>query len=216
MDEYGPRSDTRRAEAFSDAVFAIVITLLVLDLHPPEAAQGQLLQGLLNQWPTYLAYVTSYAYVAVVWLNHKAAFRRIRYADRGLHWANLGILFTTALLPFPTAVVSNAVEEGNGADIRTAVALYALVGALLSLSWLVFFHYLAVREDLVEESVMEGYFRAERTRAGPGGSGVCGGGSARICRHAVPAADDLSRAAGVLCRDQRRPLRATGRPWAAR
>ncbi|MET1087178.1 MAG: TMEM175 family protein, partial [Arthrobacter sp.] len=66
------RSDTSRAEAFSDAVIAIVITLLVLELTPPETEPGGLLAGLLGQWPTYLAYAASYIYLAVIWLNHKA------------------------------------------------------------------------------------------------------------------------------------------------
>jgi uncharacterized membrane protein len=76
------RSDTRRTEAFSDGVFAIVITLLVLDLRPPQVRPGHLLSGLIQQWPAYLAYVTSYIYVAVVWLNHKGAFMRIGRVDR--------------------------------------------------------------------------------------------------------------------------------------
>lgn len=70
MDESGVRkaglADTGRAVAFSDAVFAIIITLLVLDLRPTEVEPGRLLYGLLRQWPTYLAYVTSYLYVGVV------------------------------------------------------------------------------------------------------------------------------------------------------
>jgi uncharacterized membrane protein len=149
------RSGTGRAEAFSDAVLAIVITLLVLDLHPPEGEPGRLLSGLLQQWPTYLAYVTSYLYIAVVCLNHKAAFKRIRSIDWGLHWANLGVLFTTALLPFSTAVIADAVQKGHPADVRTAVGLYALIGALLCASWLVFFHYLSRHPQLVEEDVSE-------------------------------------------------------------
>ncbi|MBI3804672.1 MAG: DUF1211 domain-containing protein [Nitrospirae bacterium] len=158
-------ADTGRAEAFSDAIFAIVITLLVLDLRPPEVEPGRLLSGLLHQWPTYLAYVISYLYVGVVWTNHKAAFRRIRLIDRGLHWANLGILFTTALLPFPTAVISKTMQSGNRADERTAVGFYALIGALLCLSWLIFYRYLARHRELVERNVPEGYFAGEQIRA---------------------------------------------------
>ena len=60
LDRSGPRSDTGRAEAFSDGVLAIVITLLVLDLRPPGHEPGQLLPALLDQWPSYLAYVTSF------------------------------------------------------------------------------------------------------------------------------------------------------------
>lgn len=82
-----PRSDTARAKAVSDGVLAIVITLLVLHLKPPPIASSGLLAQLLNQWPTYLAYVASYLYIAVVWLNHKAAFQRIKAMTRGLHWA---------------------------------------------------------------------------------------------------------------------------------
>ncbi|MFC0534061.1 TMEM175 family protein [Phytohabitans kaempferiae] len=159
------RSDTRRAEAFSDGVLAIIVTLLVLDLRVPDVEPGHLLPALLAQWPGYVAYVASYAYVAVVWLNHKAAFARVRETDRGFHWANLFVLFTTALLPFPTAVVSRALQEENTSDQRVAVALYALVGALLCLSWTVFFQYLARHDDLVAEAVDRPFFRGERLRA---------------------------------------------------
>lgn len=159
------RADTGRAVAFSDAVFAIIITLLVLDLRPPDVEPGRLLSGLLQQWPTYLAYVISYLYIGVVWTNHKAAFRRIRWIDRGLHWANLGVLFTTALLPFPTAVISKTMQHGNLADERTAVGFYALIGALLCTSWLFFFHYLSRHPELVEKNIPADFFPAERKRA---------------------------------------------------
>ncbi|RZU77766.1 uncharacterized protein DUF1211 [Micromonospora kangleipakensis] len=122
----GLRSDTGRAIGFSDAVLAIIITLLVLDLRTPEVPPGGLLHALLSQWPVYLAYVTSYLYVAVNWLNHKGTFHRVRCTDRGLHWANLVVLFSVALLPFVTAVVSRAVEKGDRFDERVAVACYGL------------------------------------------------------------------------------------------
>ncbi|MFI6760116.1 TMEM175 family protein [Micromonospora sp. NPDC050417] len=165
LGDIGTRSDTSRAEGFSDAVLAIVITLLVLDLRVPDVEPGRLLSGLLDQWPAYGAYVSSYLYVAVVWLNHKAVFSRIRQADRGLHWANLFVLFTAALLPFPTAVVSRALQEENSADQRAAIAFYAAVGALLCCSWLVFFQYLTKHRDLVEEGVHDRFFPVERVRA---------------------------------------------------
>ena len=159
------RSDTSRAVAFSDAVIAIVITLLVLDLRPPETEPGGLLVALLGEWPTYLAYAASYTYLAVIWLNHKAAFTRIQEMDRGLQWANLGILATLALVPWPTAVIAETARAGNLADERVAVALYAIVGALLCLSWLVFFSHLARHPDLTKEEVDDSYFARERPRA---------------------------------------------------
>ena len=159
------RSDTSRAVAFSDAVIAIVITLLVLDLRPPETEPGGLLVALLDEWPTYLAYAASYTYLAVIWLNHKAAFTRIQEMDRGLQWANLWILATLALVPWPTAVIAETARTGNLADERVAVALYAIVGALLCLSWLVFFSHLARHPDLTKEEVDDSYFARERPRA---------------------------------------------------
>ena len=164
LDRAARLSDTSRVEAFSDGVFAIIITLLVLDLRPPAVAPGQLLAGLLAQWPTYLAFMTSFLYVGVVWLNHHAAFDRIRRIDRGLHWANLGILFTTTLLPFPTAVISKAVQADNPADARTAVGLYALIGVLLCASWLVFFRYLSRHPRLFEHDIEARFFERECVR----------------------------------------------------
>jgi uncharacterized membrane protein len=161
-------SDTSRVETFSDGVFAIVITLLVLDLRPPAVPPGQLLAALLEQWPTYLAFVTSFLYVGVVWLNHHAAFDRIRRIDRGLHWANLGILFTTTLLPFPTAVISKAIRSDNPADARTAVGLYALIGVLLCASWLVFFRYLSRHPRLFEHDIEARFFERECIRGWAG------------------------------------------------
>ena len=78
-------------------------------------------------------------------------FDRIRLIDHGLHWANLGLLFTTALLPFPTVVISDAIQRGNAGRRGTAVGLYALIGALLCVSWLVFFRYLSHHPSLTED-----------------------------------------------------------------
>jgi uncharacterized membrane protein len=158
-------SDTSRVEAFSDGVFAIVITLLILDLRVPSTSPGDLLAGLLRQWPSYVAYLTSFLYVGIVWQNHHAVFNRIRYVDRGAHWANLAVLFTAALLPFPTAVLAYAIQDGSAADARTAVAFYALIGALLCGSWYAFFRYLATHPRLLEDEVEPGFFDRECTRA---------------------------------------------------
>lgn len=181
------RSDTSRAVAFSDAVIAIVITLLVLDLRPPDAEPGGLLAGLLGEWPTYLAYAASYTYLAVIWMNHKAAFSRIREMDRGLQWANLGILATLALVPWPTAVIAETARTGNLADERVAVALYAIVGALLCLSWLVFFSYLARHPDLTKEEVDDSYFARERPRALIGVVLYLAAGAAGVLTHPLVA-----------------------------
>ncbi|MEK8109566.1 TMEM175 family protein [Micromonospora sp. M12] len=162
------RSETSRLLSFSDGVFAIIITLLVLDLRPPQVGHGQLLHALVEQWPAYVAYVTSYLYVAVSWLNHRSAFHRVHSSGKALQWYNLAVLFSTALLPFATSVVSQAMRDGDRADQRAGVALYGLVGALITTSWLGLYHYLARRHDLLDEAVPTGFFATERTRAAAG------------------------------------------------
>jgi uncharacterized membrane protein len=208
----GTRAAASRAIAFSDAVFAIIITVLVLDLGVPNVPPGRLLSGLLEQWPSYVAYLASYTYVAIVWLNHKGAFNRVKESDRGLDWVNFFVLFTTALLPFPTAVVSHALQEHDQQDQRVAVAFYALIGALLCASWLAFFHYLARREDLLEEEVSD---RALPRRAGAGirrGHPLCRRRAHRVPGRTARRPGDLRRAAGVLRRHQRRSVPGASHP----
>jgi uncharacterized membrane protein len=159
-------SDTQRTEAFSDGVFAIAITLLVLGLVPPHIHAGGLLDGLIGLWPAYVAYVTSFTFIGVIWFNHHQAFTCVRFVDRGLHAANLAILFTTAVLPFPTVVLASTVHAGNLADARTAITFYALVGSAMCLSWIAFFWHLQLHDHLVEEEVNSAYFRYETLRYG--------------------------------------------------
>jgi uncharacterized membrane protein len=82
-------SDSDRLEAFSDGVLSITITLLVVEIVRPEYEQGHLLDKLFGQWPNYIAFLASFFYTGVIWLNHRAVFSRIRYCDRSLHLANL-------------------------------------------------------------------------------------------------------------------------------
>jgi uncharacterized membrane protein len=158
------RVTTSRAEAFSDGVLAIAITLLVLDLNA-DFNRGELAHDLGKSWPTYLAYLSSFLYVGVIWLNHHAAFSRIRYVDRGLNWANLGLLLGASVLPFPTAVIGRAVQVGTESDGRAAVLLYAGVATFVGLSWLYFYHYLHTHPALSEPDVPPGFFGDQRRRA---------------------------------------------------
>jgi uncharacterized membrane protein len=157
-------NDSTRVETFSDGVFAIVITILVLELRVPAHEPGELLSALLHQWASLLGFVVSFVYIGIVWMNHHALFTRIRYVDRGLHWINMGILMTTALLPFPTAVLADALREADLADQRVAVALYALTAGLMSAAWLAVFPYLRDHPQLLEEDTPPTYFHLQRMR----------------------------------------------------
>jgi uncharacterized membrane protein len=114
----GRLSGSTRVEAFSDAVFAIAITLLVLDLHAPSG--GDMLHHLLQQWPGYLAYLASFGYIGVIWVNHHQLFTRIASVDLGLLWCNLGLLLGSSVLPFPTAVLSSAFRNRGRSNEVTA------------------------------------------------------------------------------------------------
>jgi uncharacterized membrane protein len=159
-------TETTRAAALSDGVFAITITLLVLEIHRPEGYEpGGLLHALLEQWPSYLAYAVSFLYIGVVWLNHHSLFSKLRHTDLGFRWINLGILFTTAILPFPTAVLASALAPGSSSyDQRVAVTVYALVAAAMSASWLPVFPYLRDHPELLEPTATAEYFHAQRPR----------------------------------------------------
>lgn len=96
----GGRPGVARVEAFSDGVIAIIVTIMVLELHPP-VAEG--MDRLWTLWPVFLAYVLSYAYVAIYWVNHHQLFGFARRVTNGLIWSNMLLLFALSLVPFSTS-----------------------------------------------------------------------------------------------------------------
>ncbi|HEX8132535.1 MAG TPA: TMEM175 family protein [Actinomycetes bacterium] len=96
-----------RLETFSDGVLAIAITLLVIDIRPPEVHRGErLAHALWMQWPSYVAYLVSFITIGVIWLNHHRVLDQVVRVDGPLLLLNLHLLLWTALIPFPTAVVA--------------------------------------------------------------------------------------------------------------
>jgi TMEM175 potassium channel family protein len=132
------RWSTNRVEAFSDAVFAIAITLLVLEINVEPRDYQHLARALLDEWPSYLAYVTSFLTVGAVWLAHHSLFARLRFVDAKLMRINIALLMVAAFLPFPTTVLATAIEHSRSAE-RTAVILYgataAAIDLLLAAAW---------------------------------------------------------------------------------
>jgi uncharacterized membrane protein/catechol 2,3-dioxygenase-like lactoylglutathione lyase family enzyme len=106
---------TDRLEAFSDGVFSIAITLLVLDLQPDHSKP--LAQALGQLWPNYVGYVVSFLLIGVVWLNHHTMFHYIRRVDRRLLVLNLLLLLSVAFLPLPTSVLAHAIHTGHGKNV---------------------------------------------------------------------------------------------------
>ena len=104
-----------RVEAFSDGVIAIIVTIMVLDLRAPHDEGWA---PLLALWPVLLAYMLSYAYVAIYWVNHHRLFSHAKVVTNRLLWANMGLLFALSLVPFATAYL------GQHHFSRDAVLLY--------------------------------------------------------------------------------------------
>jgi uncharacterized membrane protein len=122
--------NTNRMEAFSDGVFAIAITLLVLEIHVPEPGSGQLGHELAAQWPSYAAFAISFLTIGIIWINHHAMVRRLRVADHSILIWNLLLLMTVSILPFTTALMAAYLKEGEGETL--AAAVYS--GSLLLMS----------------------------------------------------------------------------------
>ncbi|MGH7912583.1 MAG: TMEM175 family protein [Candidatus Dormibacteraceae bacterium] len=157
-------SSTTRTEAFSDGVLAIAITLLVLDLHADVASRGSLLQALLDQWAGYLAYLTSFLTIGIIWLNHHAFFERLRATDRVLQWGNLGLLLFVSFLPFPTSILAAHLGDG-GWNARVAAALYGLTGTLMTLPWVALWRHLVRKPRLFRAPFDTAFARREGSRA---------------------------------------------------
>ncbi len=115
-----PTGGTARLEAFSDGVFAIAITLLVLQLDVPKE-DAHLGAALLRSWPAYLAFVNSFLTIGVMWMNHDRLFKHIRRTDHALSMLNLLLLLCVTAVPFPTDVLARHLGHPGG---RVAALLY--------------------------------------------------------------------------------------------
>lgn len=158
-------NDTGRIEAFSDGVFAIAITLLVIEIgvpHLENEPEGTTLFGaLMGQWPSYLAYAISFLQIGVIWANHHNRFTYILRSDHILLFLNILFLMCVAFIPFPTALLAEYIES---AERTTAVALYtgtlAVTAVFFTLLWL----YVANGYRLVDRNLDPATLRAMTRR----------------------------------------------------
>ncbi len=151
MDE----KETGRVEAFSDGVFAVAITLLVLNIQPPPIADtgffadGHLHGYIVQQWPMLLAFVTSFATIGVMWINHHKVFSRIKYVDNTLLLLNLLLLLVIIFIPYPTALLAEQYKdhpEGHDAAI-----FYTAINVLLAICFNLLWFYAAHHSRLLRE-----------------------------------------------------------------
>ena len=155
---------TTRLEAFSDGVLAIAITLLVIEIRPPEVHEGEsLAHALWGLWPSYLAYLVSFLTIGVIWLNHHGIFQQVVRVDGPLLVLNLNLLLWTALIPFPTAVVADHLAAG-GEAARTAAAQYSGVLLLMGLAFGALFTWITHDDRLLHRLPPPEVVRAARLR----------------------------------------------------
>jgi TMEM175 potassium channel family protein len=132
--------ETGRVEAFSDGVFAIAVTLLILAVGVDQArASGSLSHQLLHLWPAYIAYIVSFVTVGIMWINHHDLFRHFAGADRILLLLNTLLLMLIAFTPFPTRVVAEFAHTES--DRRAAALLYGINFTLTAILFLAVWMY---------------------------------------------------------------------------
>jgi uncharacterized membrane protein len=152
--------ETSRLETFADGVFAIAITLLVLEIRIPAPGED-LREALFNQWPSFAAYVTSFLTIGVMWVSHHQMFTIIRRTTTTFLFLNVLFLLPVAFVPYPTALVAGHILE-EGAR-TTAVLVYGGVSVVIAVMFNVLWAY-AFRNGLVAMSA--GAERAQRVSRG--------------------------------------------------
>jgi uncharacterized membrane protein len=147
-------TETTRLEAFSDGVFAIAITLLVLEIRLPSTTNaegaGSLGTALLQLWPTYLAYVTSFITIAIMWVNHHATFRTIRRVNRPMLFLNALLLLAITFLNFPTAIVAEYFEKP---DAQVAAMFYSGTLFIINLLYNSLWWYVIRHPELLDSKI---------------------------------------------------------------
>lgn len=139
--------DTNRLEAFTDGVMAVALTIMVLELNPPESPEWA---GLLAQWPVALSYILSFIYVGIYWNNHHHLMRVTDRVDGRVLWANLHLIFWITLIPFSTAWMS---EHGFES---VPVGLYGFVLLMAAIAFFILQHQIIVlngRDSTVAQAV---------------------------------------------------------------
>jgi uncharacterized membrane protein len=141
---------TGRVEAFSDGVFAIAITLLVLEIKIEPEEFEHLWRALGDEWPAYLAYVTSFFTIGGVWLAHHGLFGRLEAVDPVLMRLNILLLMAVSFLPFPTGLMAEALKETESAE-RAAVVVYGVTAGVIELLMASAWRYAASQPGLLAD-----------------------------------------------------------------
>ncbi|MGE5108850.1 MAG: TMEM175 family protein [Sphingobacteriales bacterium] len=159
-ENYNLEVTTQRLEAFSDGVFAIAITLLILEIKLPNAdtlKNQSLAHYLLNLWPKYFAYVFSFVIIGIYWANHHYLFKLFNRTDHGFNMLNVLFLLTIAFLPYPTAVFGEFIMEHE--QQSPAVTFYAISIFLPAFFWLMIWLYASHKRKLLVPHLADSFIQ---------------------------------------------------------
>jgi uncharacterized membrane protein len=154
---------TTRLETFSDGVFAIAATILVLEIGVDHT--NDLGRALLDLWPSYLAYATSFVTIGIIWINHHNCVRTIERIDRPFMFINMLFLLVVAFIPFPTKLVAEYLQEPGE---RAAVYAYDAVFIVMAIVYTIWWRYASTRRRLIGDDVSDGELRAITRAFNPG------------------------------------------------
>ncbi len=143
---------TDRVEAFSDGVFAIAITLLILAISIPELSKEALLKGelithIIALWPKLLSYIVSFSVIGIFWVGHHIMFRFIKRVDRILLWLNILFLMIISFIPFPAALLGEYGQE------QTAIIIYGTTLFLAGISFEFLWVYASHNYRLIDKNL---------------------------------------------------------------
>ncbi|MEI7524695.1 MAG: TMEM175 family protein [Mariniphaga sp.] len=148
--------ETTRVEAFSDGVFAIAITLLILEIKVPKMetamTNSQLFSSLMNLWPSYFAFLLSFSAVLIMWINHHAFFKYLKTINTKFLYANGFLLLMVTFIPFPTAVLA---EHLNSSAAIAACAFFCGSMILVSIAFNILWHATAYKRALVKDEISD-------------------------------------------------------------
>jgi uncharacterized membrane protein len=159
------REGTARIEAFSDGVFAIAATLLVLEIGVGGTRGSHLGHKLVAIWPSYLAYVTSFLTIGIIWINHRHNMDAIERADRPFMFINLLLLLDVAFIPFPTKLVADYLNRDGE---RPAVIAYSATLLLMAVLFTIWWRYARTDRKLISANASEADLRAIDRSFAPG------------------------------------------------
>jgi uncharacterized membrane protein len=158
-------SSTSRLEAFSDGVFAIAATLLVLEIGVDSTHGSDLGDELLHIWPSYLAYATSFLIIGIIWINHHHCVSLMSRVDRPFLFINLLLLLTVSFIPFPTKLVAQYLQKPGE---RSATLAYAATMLLMAVVYNIWWRYARRQRRLIADGVSDARLGAVDRAFDPG------------------------------------------------